>query len=131
MAIFFKTIETRTVLSDAIAASSTENTITSTLRVDAYNTLLVQNFDASCDIEVRLNDLTASSVQERFFVSKGGGFINFGIDADIFFNKVFLVNLSSTTAATDDKILVRASKVEPAKGGVFDIPTFTPALGVR
>lgn len=110
MAIF-KEVESQTLKNDEIAASGREQTISGTLRVDYYNTLLVHNIDANSNVEVRVNGDTT-----RFFIAeKNGGIVQFDAEAGIKFSVVHLINLNAAAVVANDAVTVRASKAVEVK----------------
>lgn len=104
----YRTVEEQTKKNAAINAAASEQTITGTTNVDHYNSLIVQNLDATCDIEIRLDFHTA----KRFFAQRAGGIINIKPEDNISFRGVTIVNLDGANAVTASTILMTASLKE-------------------
>lgn len=110
----WKTTEKQILKNAELAAATTVEIISAPQRVDAYNMLLVQNFDANSDIEIRLNDVTSDALNEKFFVQRAGGFVNLGGDVPIWFRKVFMINRSAANVVAANSVIIRVAKVVPA-----------------
>jgi len=130
----FKPVDWQTVQNAEILASANELILeTSARKVDAYNTLIVQNFDANCDVEIRMDMLNSPS--RRFTCQKNGGLVNIGADISMWYQRIFIVNLNTTTACVVSKVTVSGAKVVPHVLKTFggpetNVPQIAQQLGV-
>lgn len=103
----------------ALAASASETIASSKADRDRYgpfNSLIVQNLDASCDIEIRLDGRTTEG--SVLFAQRGGGIAAIEPDEGVEFSFFLQVNLSTTTAQTVSSMNFRWGKSVPVGDGV-------------
>jgi hypothetical protein len=110
----WKEEESNSAFNTAIAASTQEEICTGTLRVNAYNRLLVQNRDA-VDIRILLDNATGQG--KIFEVQASGGIFQIEPSDGIWFTRMSQLNLSAATAQVANKILFRWAHARPLMPG--------------
>lgn len=104
--ILWREEEVQVGTNTAIAAGASEQLISGTLRVDAYNKLLVVNRDA---VDIRIEFSPVDYVEVR-----AGGSLILEPDEGKHFTSVTQTNLDAAVAETAGAITIRVVKAVPA-----------------
>lgn len=103
------TLEEKGGRNTAVAATESEVVIDVPDRGKAWNSMIVQNFDPNCEIEVSL-DADPTGAARTWKLPKNIGMANLMPEDGIFFRTVTIKNMDAANALTADKIIVQASR---------------------